>query len=95
MPTPGHSIDHAAIAVASQGEQAIFGGDVTHHPFEIFDPGLVSMFCEFPEAARRSRRQLLEQVAQTGARYFSSHFSGSSVGCITGEGGSYRWTFLE
>ena len=95
LPTPGHSIDHAAISVVSQGEQAIFGGDVTHHPFEIFDPGLVSMFCEFPEAARRSRRHLLEQVAQTGPRYFSSHFPGSSVGRITGEGGSYRWTFLE
>ncbi|HEY0791777.1 MAG TPA: MBL fold metallo-hydrolase [Chthoniobacterales bacterium] len=94
LPTPGHSIDHAAISVASQGEQAIFGGDVTHHPFEIFDPDLVSMFCEFPDAARRSRRQLLELVAQTGSRYFTSHFPGSSVGRITREGGSYGWRFL-
>jgi hypothetical protein len=30
--TPGHSIDHAAISITSQGTEAIFGGDVMHHP---------------------------------------------------------------
>ena len=63
LPTPGHSIDHASIALTSQGEIAVFGGDVVHHPFEITDPELVSMFCEFPDAARRSRAWLLENLA--------------------------------
>ena len=30
LPTPGHSIDHAAISITSEGETAIFGGDVLH-----------------------------------------------------------------
>ena len=94
-PTPGHSIDHAAIALTSQGEAAIFGGDVIHHPFEIIDPELVSMFCEFPEAARRSRAWLLEHLAETGALYFSSHFTGSSVGHVVREGADFRWSFLD
>ena len=95
LPTPGHSIDHAAIALTSQGETAVFGGDVMHHQFEIIDPELVSMFCEFPDAARRSRMWLLEHLADTRALYFSSHFTGSSVGHVVREGVDYRWTFLD
>ena len=74
LPTRGHSIDHASIAIESRGETAIFGGDVLHHPVEIDQPGLLSMFCEFPEEARASRHRLLARAADTNAVYFSSHF---------------------
>ncbi|MBE7158573.1 MAG: MBL fold metallo-hydrolase [Rhodospirillales bacterium] len=93
LPTPGHSIDHAAIAFESAGETVLFGGDVLHHPFEIYDLDLVSMFCEFPDVARRSRRWLLEHAVQTGARYFSSHFPDSSRGRIVRRAQGYGWQF--
>lgn len=95
LAVPGHSIDHAAIVVSSGGEQAIFGGDVVHHPLEMSQPELVSMFCEFPDAARASRRRLLDRAAESGALFFSSHFPASSVGLVTREGASYRWKFVE
>ncbi len=95
LPTPGHSIDHAAISIVSQGRQAVFGGDTVHHPFELYDMDLVSMFCEFPEAARVSRRRLTQHVSETGALYFSSHFPATSVGKITRVGGGLGWDFLE
>ena len=95
LPTPGHSICHAAISVSSKGEEAIFGGDVVHHPFELHDPDLTSMFCEFPDAARASRRQLASQVADSGAPYFSSHFPATSVGKILRDGDAFRWEFEE
>jgi glyoxylase-like metal-dependent hydrolase (beta-lactamase superfamily II) len=95
LSAPGHSIDHAAIAVSSQGEHAIFGGDIAHHPLEMSQPELVSMFCEFPDAARSSRRRLLDRAAESGVLFFSSHFPASSVGRVTRNGGSYRWRFFE
>ncbi|WP_375476814.1 MBL fold metallo-hydrolase [uncultured Nostoc sp.] len=95
LSAPGHSIDHAAIAVSSQGEQAIFGGDIVHHPLEMSHPELVSMFCEFPNAARASRRRLLDYAAENGALFFSSHFPASSVGRVTRDGASYHWKFFE
>ncbi len=95
LPAPGHSIDHAAISITSQGHEAIFGGDLVHHPFELNDPELVSMFCEFPEAARRSRRELAGRAAASEALYFSSHFPVSSAGRITQSGNSFKWTFAE
>ncbi len=95
LPATGHSIDHAAISITSKGHEAIFGGDVVHHPFELNDPDLVSMFCEFPEAARKSRRQLASRVAESDALYFSSHFPVSSAGKITKSGDTFKWTFAE
>ena len=94
--TPGHSIDHAAIEIISDGALAIFGGDVMHHPVEIYDPDLVSMFCEFPDAVRRSRRTVLDRASETRALYFSSHFPRSSVGRIDRRtDGGHTWSFSD
>lgn len=95
IPTPGHSICHAAISVSSMGKEAIFGGDVAHHPFELHDPDLTSMFCEFPDAARTSRRRLATQLADSGALYFSSHFPDTSVGKILHDDDAFRWEFMK
>ena len=49
-PTPGHSPDHASIVLESDGERAIFAGDVLHHPVQVERPDLVSIFDADPEA---------------------------------------------
>jgi glyoxylase-like metal-dependent hydrolase (beta-lactamase superfamily II) len=95
LSTPGHSIDHAAISITSQGREAVFGGDVMHHPFELYEPDLVSVFCEFPEGARRSRRRLALHSADKNAVYFSSHFPFTSVGRISKTGENFAWEFLD
>lgn len=93
--TTGHSIDHASIEIESDGELALFGGDVLHHPIEIYDTGLVSCFCEFPEAVPGARRTILDRAAERKATYFSSHFPRSSAGLVARAGAAYTWQFLE
>lgn len=93
VPTPGHSLDHASIELASDGALAVFGGDILHHPLQVWDPVLTSMFCEFPGAARASRRKMLERLADTGALYFSSHFPLGSAGHVRRERDGFSWTF--
>lgn len=91
LSTPGHSIDHASIELTSGGEVALFTGDVFHHPVEVFDPDLVSVFCEFPDASRRSLRAFLDRAADICATIFTSHFPNSSVGRIARHEGSSEW----
>ncbi len=93
--TPGHSIDHASIEIESDGAVALFGGDVLHHPLEVHETALVSCFCEFPDATRRSRRMLLEHAVARQALYFSSHVPLSSVGRIARDGERYAWHFTD
>lgn len=93
--TPGHSIDHASIELKSEGKLAIFGGDILHHPVEVYDTALVSCFCEFPGAVPSARVKILERASEQKATYFSSHFSRSSAGLIERSGAAYAWRFLD
>lgn len=93
IPMPGHSIDHAAIEITCDGKAALFSGDTFHHPLEIYSPDLVSSFCEFPEAARRSRRAFMERAVETEATVFTAHFPQSSVGRIRRSGDGFQWQF--
>lgn len=95
IPTPGHSLCHAAIELVSEGETALFGGDVFHHAAEIYDPELVSMFCEYPEVARRSRRTFLDHAAETRATVFTGHFPRSSAGRINKGADTMTWRFVD
>ncbi|UWU95997.1 MBL fold metallo-hydrolase [Bradyrhizobium sp. CB1015] len=94
VPTPGHSVDHASIRLVSRGEEALFAGDVMHHPLQVYEPSLNSCFCEFPEAALRSRAFVLEDAAERGAAIFTTHFAQSSVGRISRTGGRFTWQFI-
>ncbi len=91
LPSPGHSIDHASIELVSDGHFAIFGGDVIHHPIEIYEPELVTCFCEYPQAVPASRMKILEHTVDRAAVYFSSHFPQRSAGRIFRNGAAFRW----
>lgn len=90
---PGHTAGQMAISLTSQGKHALFGGDVMHHPIQVYNPEWNSCFCQFPEQARASRRWLLAYAAEKRATFFSGHFAESSAGVITEIGGRFQWTF--
>lgn len=93
VPTPGHSIDHASIRLVSRGHEALFAGDVMHHPLQVHAPHLSSCFCEFPEAAEASRRAVLAEAAARGTLIFATHFAESSAGRVERAGDGYAWSF--
>lgn len=90
-PTKGHSHGHLSFSLHAGGEVGFFSGDVMHHPVQVARPDWNSVFCEFPDEARRSRRWALEFAAEHRALFFSSHFAGSSVGTVERTGSGYRW----
>jgi glyoxylase-like metal-dependent hydrolase (beta-lactamase superfamily II) len=93
IPNPGHTIDHACIRFSSRGEQALFWGDVMHHPLQFVRPDWNSVFCEFPDAARKARRWAMNHAAETNALVFTTHFAESSTGRVSRIGGRLTWHF--
>lgn len=89
--TPGHSYDHLSISLSSGGEEALFGGDVMNHPIQVVRPQWNSVFCEFQDKARVSRRWALDYVADRKATFFSTHFAETSAGLITRRGERFEW----
>jgi glyoxylase-like metal-dependent hydrolase (beta-lactamase superfamily II) len=93
LPSPGHSIDHACSCFSPRGEFALFWGDVMHHPLQIAKPDWNSVFCEFPDAALKSRCWAMNHAAETNALVFTTHFAESSAGRVSREGDRFTWHF--
>jgi glyoxylase-like metal-dependent hydrolase (beta-lactamase superfamily II) len=93
-PTPGHSPDHLSISLSSQGENALFAGDIIHLPIQIDYPELSSCFGADPERGRLSRLWALEYTVANNALFFSSHCPGSSAGRVKRNSGQFQWCFV-
>lgn len=92
-PTAGHSAGHMSIVLESAGEQAVFTGDVWHHPLQVFHPAWSSMFCADKQQAAVSRRWVLDYASTHQAHVFTPHFAGSSSGHVHTKDEGFVWQF--
>lgn len=74
MPSPGHSIDHLSVVIESEGQEAVVCGDAMHHPIQLDMPNIAMRADYDVDQARRSRIELLEYCASTGAWLLAGHF---------------------
>lgn len=73
-PTPGHTPGHVVLHAESGGERVLFGGDLCHHPLQVYYPEVNSRFCEDAELARATRRRILAGCAESGALFAPAHW---------------------
>jgi glyoxylase-like metal-dependent hydrolase (beta-lactamase superfamily II) len=78
-PAPGHTPGSQTISVSSRGENALFVGDIVHHPLQIMNPTWNSIFCEDAELARRSRAGVFARVVDEEAIMIPAHFAGENA----------------
>ncbi len=78
-PAPGHTPGTISIQLESQGERAVFCGDILHHALQVYRPHWNSFACADGDKARQSRRKVLEQCAG-GALLMPAHF-GAPFAC--------------
>jgi glyoxylase-like metal-dependent hydrolase (beta-lactamase superfamily II) len=94
LPTPGHSPGHMSISIKSRGEEAIFTGDISHNPLQVYQPHWNSVFCADPDQARASRRRLLDYAAKRKATLFTPHLPETSAGKVAHSGDGYEWRYV-
>jgi glyoxylase-like metal-dependent hydrolase (beta-lactamase superfamily II) len=87
IPTPGHAPGHVAVHVQSQGEEALFAGDVAHHPCQMARLDWSSTVDFDPAQAARTRRDLFGRFAGTPTLILGGHFAG---GYIVRDGDAFR-----
>jgi glyoxylase-like metal-dependent hydrolase (beta-lactamase superfamily II) len=91
-PVPGHTPGHVLLKLLGQdGSEALFIGDVMHHPIQIYEVDWSSAFCSDPVEARRSRRRVLEHCASHGSTLCPAHFGAPHYGHIREKGGRFTW----
>lgn len=86
---PGHTPGHLAMHVRSQGEEAIFVGDVLHHPLQVHFPDWNSPFCEDQPQARATRRRILAEAADRDALLVPAHFGGAHCCRVRRDGDAF------
>ncbi|MBJ3777010.1 MBL fold metallo-hydrolase [Acuticoccus mangrovi] len=89
--TPGHSPDHAVITIDTPDGRLLFAADTLHHPAQVLRPDVNSTFDLEPEAARASRRKMLDMAAEENTLLFGAHLSGTSVLDIRRTAEGYTW----
>jgi len=60
----------------------VFSGDCIHQPMQVYRPDWNSRFCEEPEVARATRRDLLDWTADRGALLLPAHFGAPHAGRV-------------
>lgn len=77
----GHTLGHCSVRATSRGETGIFCGDVMHSPIEMTYPHINTYACEDQDAARASRRSLLEEAAEFVHALLPAHFPAPYTMC--------------
>jgi glyoxylase-like metal-dependent hydrolase (beta-lactamase superfamily II) len=74
-PAPGHSPGHVTVRLRAGGREALFSGDVIHHPIQLPYPRLCSVFDEDRAQALATRLALLAECAAAGSVLLPTHFA--------------------
>jgi glyoxylase-like metal-dependent hydrolase (beta-lactamase superfamily II) len=92
-PWPGHTPGHVCVVVRCQGTSVVLSGDIMHTALQCAEPQLNSCFCVDGEAARTTRRRLLETFADTPVMLIPAHFPTPTAGWIRSHDASFRFHF--
>lgn len=85
----GHSPGQLAFRIRSQGQEAVFCGDVFHNPIQIVRPDINSGYCIWPDQARKTRLAMLDQLAKSQALLLPVHFGEPHAGYVRPQGAGY------
>ena len=92
LPTPGHTADHASLVLSSNGETAVFMGDLVHHAVQLERPAWIAAFDVLPLASLETKKQLAERAIRERALLICVHSEFPGAGRLVERDG--RRTFV-
>lgn len=87
---PGHTPGSSVLRLESEGERAVFVGDLLHSPAQILHPDWNSCFCEDQAMARASRRRILARAADENELLIPAHLGGAHAAEIVRHGDEFQ-----
>ena len=95
MPTPGHTIDHFAVALGRTGTEAVITGDLIHSPLQARFPQIQMRLDYDPAQAAATRRSFLEKFCDTGTVCCFAHFASPSKGYVKRWDEGFRCEYIS
>jgi glyoxylase-like metal-dependent hydrolase (beta-lactamase superfamily II) len=91
LPTPGHTPGHTSVLLESQGQTAIFLGDLCHHPLHFSHPDWVSSFDTDPDVTPKTRAWVFQLAAARNALLVCPHAPSPGLGRLRRSGHGFVW----
>jgi glyoxylase-like metal-dependent hydrolase (beta-lactamase superfamily II) len=92
MATPGHTVGHMIYMLNSDGKQACFIGDLTHHQILLVErPRLEFAYDTDPKQSAQSRVKALEMFAKDRTLMLAFHFPWPGAGYVSKQGDGFRY----
>jgi glyoxylase-like metal-dependent hydrolase (beta-lactamase superfamily II) len=91
LPAPGHTADHSVVILSSQGETAVYMGDVVQHALQIDRPAWISAFDTLPLVSLETKKRLVEEAFVTGSLLITTHAPYPGMGRIHDDNGRRRY----
>ncbi len=88
-PLPGHTPGHSGLHVKSNGQEAVFIGDMMHSSLQVPRPDWNMRVCLDQAQSRATRRQFLERYCDTSVRVLPQHFGVAAGGFIAEKAGTF------
>jgi glyoxylase-like metal-dependent hydrolase (beta-lactamase superfamily II) len=88
--TPGHTLGHYCLVLASGGERALLLGDAVECPLQLAEPDFYAMSDMDPALARRTREAVWAEVEGSATLVGGAHFPGLQFGRVLA-GRGRRW----
>lgn len=92
LPTPGHTQDHASVVVESQGQSAIYMGDMVHHAVQMERPAWIAAFDVLPLVSLETKKVIAARAIAENSLLICVHNEFPGVGRLTERNG--RRTFI-
>lgn len=91
LPLPGHTPGHAGYRLASGNQQLLHVADIVHAPFiQVADPEIAIVFDLDRNAARATRKRLLDELATDGLPVTGGHLLAPAFARVERYGSGYR-----
>lgn len=92
MATPGHTVGHMIYLLSSEGKQAAFIGDITHHQVLLVEkPRLEFAYDTDPKQAAATRVKVLDMLASKKIPLMAYHFPWPGMGHVSKQGDGFRY----
>lgn len=80
IPTVGHTPGHVSVLIESKDERALITGDAFHTPLQVRHPQLASAFDWDSDRSTATRRELLDEHADSDLLILGTHFAPPTAG---------------
>jgi glyoxylase-like metal-dependent hydrolase (beta-lactamase superfamily II) len=95
VPAPGHTEDHCAVELESEGEMAVYVGEVAQHPVMLERLAWISSFDVLPLVSLETKRRMLDRAVEKRSLMISVHAPYPGLGRLRPEEGKWKWVAEE